>query len=129
MIIGIGTDFINLSQLSTIDFTKEDSFLKRTYTTKERNQANLREERKIYYYLTRFAGKEAVYKAISCYLNDFKPNEIEIIDDDFGKPYVYLLGNTKQEFERSVKGQYQIHISLSYERNCAISFCVVETFL
>ena len=95
MIKGIGTDILSIHKLEPI-FQKPDypgdSFIRKTYTPSE---ITLAEERPLplYFYATRFAGKEAVFKALTVTGEDLRLNEIEILSTSEGKPYVILHGN------------------------------------
>lgn len=126
MIKGIGTDLLEIRKLAPIlsqeDYTK-DSFIRRTYTREEIALAESR-ERPMYFYATRFAGKEAVFKALNTTGEDCRLSEIEILCDDTGRPCVVLHGMAlalahKKEISR-------VLISLSYEHDYALAFAVAE---
>lgn len=68
------------------------------------------EKRKLEYIASRFASKEALYKA--GITNNF--NNISILNDDSGKPYVLCDTNK------------QIEISLSHEDEYSIAFVLVK---
>ena len=126
MIKGIGTDILAIDKLKLIFSQKEyqkDSFVRKTYTSSEIAQA---EERPIplYFYATRFAGKEAVFKALTVTGEDLRLSEIEILSDETGRPHVTLSGNALLLAQK--KEISQILISLSYEDNTAIAFAVAE---
>jgi len=126
MIKGIGTDILSIDKLHYI-FQKTDyltdSFVTKTYTEAE---IKLAEERDLplYCYATRFAGKEAVFKALTATGEDLRLNEIEILSDKFGKPYVVLHGNALLIAQK--KEISQILISLSYEHDYAIAYAIAE---
>ena len=124
MIIGIGTDLFDVSRISLQAIRDDDPFLRRSFTAAECAQASQREI-PLYYYATRFAGKEAVYKAISQCKLEFRPSEIEILDDSDGRPHVHLNGDTAQEFTRMV-AEYRIFLSLSFEKDLVSAFAVIE---
>ncbi len=126
MIKGIGTDILSIDKLKPIFEKKDylnDSFVRKTYTAGE---IALAESRllPIYCYATRFAGKEAVFKALTVTGEDLRLNEIEILSNEIGKPYVVLHGNASLLAEK--KEISQILISLSYEDDTAIAFAVAE---
>jgi len=127
MILGVGTDILCASRISDETIRTEESFLMRSFTEKERSQANACGKRQVSYYATRFAAKEAVYKAISFCEAGFIAGEIEIIDDRNGKPFAVLLGNTRASIEKAAKNGYVIHISLSYDSKYIVAFAVAET--
>ena len=126
MIKGIGTDILSIQKLKPI-FDKEDylqdSFVRKTYTEKEIALAESR-PLPIYCYATRFAGKEAVFKALTVTGEDLRLNEIEILSDEIGKPYIVLHQNAALLAEK--KEISHILISLSYEDDTAIAYAIAE---
>ena len=126
MIKGIGTDILAIEKLNPI-LKKEDylndSFIKKTYTSLEIELAESR-PLPLYCYATRFAGKEAVFKALTVTGEDLRLNEIEILSDATGKPYVVLHGNAALLAQK--KEISQVLISLSYEDDYAIAYAIAE---
>lgn len=126
MIKGIGTDILEICKLQPVlgkpDYIT-DSFIQKTYTAAE---IMLAERRPIplYCYATRFAGKEAVYKALGTNGAAIRLCEIEILSHDNGAPFVNLYGNAKLfAKEREISN---ILISLSYEDHYAVAYAVAE---
>ena len=106
MIIGIGVDTVEIKRMERS--LNISNFIESTFTQNEIN--NLHGD-KATYYATRFACKEAVFKAIG------KPADwrlIETLNDESGKPYVTGFDG------------YKIHISITTEAGLATAFCVVE---
>lgn len=126
MIKGIGTDLLEIKKLIPVvseDDRTSDSFIRRTYTAEEIAAAESR-DLPLAFYATRFAGKEAVFKALNSTGEDLRLREIEILSDDIGKPYVVLHGNARLLAEK--KEISQILISLSYEDEYALAYAVAE---
>lgn len=124
MIIGIGTDILNIKHIQTLmDCRTTDPFFKKTYTI---NELNLIEGRPdpVYSYATRFAGKEAVYKALNECGNAISLNEIEILEDKNGKPYVVLYEKAKESAEK--QGITSILVSLSYDQEYAVAYSICQ---
>ncbi len=120
MIYAIGTDLLKIDHIATILNTNpEDPFFQKTFTKKELTLINSRPT-PLYSYATRFAGKEAVFKALSIGGNDIRLNEIEILEAENGQPLVTLLGRAKDIAEK--KGISQVLISLSYDTDYAIAY-------
>jgi phosphopantetheine--protein transferase-like protein len=62
------------------------------------------------------AGRYLIKKSICNYLNEYKKiYEIEILNDDLGKPEVFLGYNIRQAVE--LKGIKNIYCSISHSRN------------
>ena len=124
MILGIGTDILEIGKLNPHFLTGSDPFLRRTFSAGEIREAAGRRNL-LYYYATRFAGKEAVFKAFRISPENIELSEIEILNDPNGAPYVTLYGEMKDRAERM--GIKRIHISLSYEDKYAVAFAAAET--
>ena len=126
MIIGIGTDIFKISRLTPLLLKPDDPFWLRSYTEAEREQAAVRPGR-AQYLATRFAGKEAIFKAISYISEEFEPGYIQIIDSDAGKPIVTLHPSLMQRLLLYTGAEeITIHLSLSYEDEYALAAAVAE---
>ena len=113
MIKGIGIDAFSINRMMFLKDKANDPFVKRSFTENERLQAS--EGRKLVYLTGRFSAKEAVYK----------PEEIEIINNELGRPIVNLYGDTLKAV--SQLKNYTIHVSITYENDMAMSFAVLES--
>ena len=123
MILGIGTDLMDMGRLSKESLSGEDPFAVRTFSKAELVSAGKTPDP--YAYLAvRFAGKEAVFKALGRRIPHAAFNEIEILSDQNGAPFVNLYGYTKQAAMEM--GVSRIHISLTYEKEYAAAFAVLE---
>lgn len=122
MIFGVGTDVLRIERIRAACEDSSDPFLKRTYTENERGEA-LKRRLPIYYYATRFAGKEAVFKALRLSPEEVDLSEIEILTDSTGAPYITFYGALRDfTKERGIA----VHLSLSYESEEAVAFAVAE---
>lgn len=126
MIIGIGTDLMQLSRLQNLSDTALEQFVKGSFTEAEIRQAQERGNWKLHYYATRFCAKEAMFKSISTMVDAFIPNEIQTIDDENGKPHITLMGKTGMAVARALKNNYLILASLSYDTDNAIAMVILE---
>lgn len=125
MVIGIGTDILHLDRLrlNPEDLAENAPFLRKTYTASERQAASERPD-PISYLGTRFAGKEAVFKALGTDDAMVRLDQIEILNADSGQPQVTLSGRMKELAE--AKGVTSIQLSLSYETDYAIAFAILQ---
>lgn len=121
MKLGVGTDILSLARLRSALETDREVFLKKVYTAAEVKQAEERPD-PTYYFATRFAGKEAVFKCLGD--GSIRLNEIEILDDACGKPRVVWSGNAKNVAD--AKGFTLVEISLSFETAYAVAFAVAS---
>lgn len=120
MIHGIGTDILKIDRIASLIAANEnDPFILKTYTQKELLLIKNRPA-PLYSYATRFAGKEAVYKALCSAGNEIRLNEIEILETEYGQPYVTLLGKAREFADQN--GISQVLVSLSYDTDYAIAY-------
>lgn len=121
MVKGIGTDILAIKRIRTIiENNANDAFVKKTFTKSEIDLSQTRHD-PVMFFATRFAGKEAVFKALHI-SEEIRLNEIEILEADAGRPFVVLHGKIKDIAEK--KGIAFIEISLSYETDYAVAFAV-----
>lgn len=121
MRIRTGTDIIEISRVKESIESTNKKFCERVYTEKEREYCENKKMQKYQHYAVRFSAKEAIFKAISDELdNKFEINwkDIEILNDEKGRPYVNILNNKIQNIE-------DIDISLSHCKEYAIANVVV----
>lgn len=123
MIVGIGTDIIEIDRIRSAMNKSEHSFLKRVFSEKEmkyyeKNNLNISS------IAGGFASKEAVMKALGTGLRGFKLVDIEIFRDDLGKPFV-VLQNHADEIAKD-KGIEAIHLSISHCQQYATAYAVAE---
>ena len=122
MIIGIGTDIIEIERVSRAIQSRH--FKNRVYAKSEQDYCESRGKQKAASYAVRFAGKEAFFKSLGtgiiCNLN-----EVAIINDELGAPHVKLSGKAAElSSKRNVN---KIHISLSHSRDYATAVCILES--
>ena len=73
----------------------------------------------------RWAAKEAFAKAIGCgFGSDCAWQDLEILNDERGKPVMNITGTALQTFEKI--GGKTIHLSVSHEKNYATAFVILE---
>ena len=121
MEIKTGTDIIEISRIKKSIEDTDGKFIERVFTPKEIEYCEKRNTQKYQHYAVRFAGKEAVFKAISCILeNKFEISwqDIEILNDNTGRPYVKILNS-------NLKNITNIDISLSHCKEYAIANVVI----
>ena len=121
MIIGIGTDIIEIHRIEKI-MMRTSSFIEKSFTNNE-----------IEYFKSKglkgnviagnFAAKEAISKAIGTGFRGFGLKDIEVLRDDLGKPVVNLSCKIYELLE--IK-EFNIHVSISHSKENAIAYAVVE---
>ena len=121
MIIGIGTDIIEIDRIETA-VKRTKNFIKKVFTEKEIEIFKARSF-KSEVIAGNFAAKEAVSKALGTGFRGFGVRDIEILRDEFGKPVVNLRGKVYEVLKRR---DINIYISISHNRTNAIAYAVME---
>ncbi len=130
MILGIGTDIVNVKRLE-----KGEAFLNRFIRrclTEEEQQQMIRRgladvSAMVLYLAKRFAAKEAVSKALGTgFREGIYLSDIEISNDNLGRPTVRLSGNAEKYVQKNISHNYKIHLSLSDDYPFAVAFAVLE---
>lgn len=116
----IGIDIVEIDRIEKAIARWGDGFLHRIYTDPElrlyHNQPSS--------LAARFAGKEAIIKALGKQDKGISWQEIEILSDPNGKPLVHLHG--KAQNQANNLGLSNFAISLSHSKEYAIALVVGE---
>ena len=126
IILGIGTDIISIARIKASIDRRGDALLKRLYTQAEREQAMARKNGAMRYLATRFAAKEAIWKAL-CHPNvsgGVSLAEIEILANSDGAPETRLYGGALAAAQAKAGAAWQLHLSLSDDDGLALAFAV-----
>jgi holo-[acyl-carrier protein] synthase len=123
MIKGLGIDMIEVERIAE-KMARAEGFREMVFSQKEIEYCE-QKKNKFEHYAVRFAAKEAFYKAIgSGWMNGTAFNEIEITNDDKGKPSITLLGNTSQLMtQMEIKS---ILVSLTHLKTIASAVVIIE---
>ena len=87
MIIGIGNDIIEIERIEKAIL--KEGFKNKVYTQRELENIEKRGNR-TETYAGIFSAKEAISKAIGTGVREFSLTDLEILNDDLGKPYVVV---------------------------------------
>ena len=118
-----GTDIIEISRIKEAIEKNGEAFLNRIFTENEIKYCEGHNAAKYQHYAARFAAKEAVSKFLGTgFIGEFDWKEIEILNNEFGKPIVNLTGKAL-EFFKSLK-YTEISISMSHCKEYATSIVV-----
>lgn len=127
MKITTGIDIIEVERIQDAIDNMGSNFLDRVYTENEIEYCNNSKMMKYQHFAGRFAAKEAVFKAISDYVDKTVDNlwkKIEIINLESGKPAVNV-DNLKNIAKKTVDiSLMDIDISISHIKNCAVASVV-----
>lgn len=127
---GIGVDIVDLDEIKRLlNYEHADAFLAKTFAQAERDGApskDFKSNKTIEYFASRFAAKEAVFKALAHLLPEhtFDLRIVETQNRPDGSPFVNTNGKLGEFLNAA--GASNIFISLSSESNAAIAFVVIE---
>ena len=130
MIIGVGTDILNIERIKKILKKYDQKFINRIYGKNEVLISQGKLNNSDNFFGKRFAAKEATWKALSSIIGEglfFK--EIEILNDPNGKPYLFFSGKTKKYIEKKeqkLKAKLRFDISLSDDNPFVVAFVIIS---
>lgn len=121
MIHGIGTDIIEVSRIAANIQKHGQKFLDKVFTKEEQAYClSFRESNRNF--AGRFAAKEAIVKALGTGLSHgLNWLDIEILNNQQGKPYLLLSDTFKEHFNHP-----KIHISISHCHEYATATAIWE---
>lgn len=128
MIVGIGSDLVEVRRIEVTIKRYGAKFLNRIFTIAERERANeLEPKGRAAYYAKRYAAKEAVAKALGSGIGRLAGwVEIETLSNAKGAPEVHLYGKTAESLSALAGEKARVFISLSDERRYALATVVIE---
>ena len=121
MIVGIGNDIIEIERIEKA--ISKEGFKNKIYTQRELENSEKRGNR-TETYAGIFSAKEAISKAIGTGVREFSLTDLEILNDDLGKPYV-VVSEKLDKILKNKKEDYQIEISISHSRKYATAMAIV----
>jgi holo-[acyl-carrier protein] synthase len=123
MIAGLGIDMIEVERVAN-NIGKDAGFKELVFSTNEIEYCE-KKANKFEHYAARFAAKEAFFKAMGTgWMSGTAFNEIEIANDESGKPEIILLGETAVAVNK--KGTIKISVSLSHLKTFATAIVIIE---
>jgi holo-[acyl-carrier protein] synthase len=123
MIAGVGIDIIEVERVAT-KIDRESGFRELVFSKKEIDYCETKTN-KFEHYAARFAAKEAFFKAIGTgWMEGTSYNEVEITNDDAGKPELTLLDATQKALISL--GIIKISVSLSHVKSMASAVVIIE---
>ena len=122
MIKGTGVDIVEIPRMEKA--LQKENFVNRVFTKKEQAYCNSRKHQASASYAVRFAGKEAVVKALGTGLVGGTWQDIEILPDENGMPRVKLYGYFA--YSATKRKIYNIFITLSHCKDYAVAQVILE---
>ncbi|HIS28928.1 MAG TPA: holo-ACP synthase [Candidatus Avamphibacillus intestinigallinarum] len=117
MIRGIGIDLVEIERIQK-QFKQKERFMNRILTVHEKAacQQLHSERRQLEYLAGRFAAKEAFSKAVGTGIGQLSFQDIEILNDEHGAPYITATGFDHEK----------LFISISHTEHYATAQVVIE---
>jgi len=123
VIFGIGTDIVEVKRVEKM-VAKGRQYLETIFTENEMDYCDTKAG-KSEHYAARYAAKEAVLKALGTgWRGGFAYSDIEITNEELGKPQVFVRGKVRNFFEHHQI--QQTSISLSHTKEIAIAVIILE---
>lgn len=114
-----GTDIIEISRFKGA-CQRNPRITQRLFTQRELNEDTAKSVASL---AVRFAGKEAVLKALGTGLRGLSWHDIEIISNEMGEPEVYL--SPKARDIALSRGAEIVKVSLSHSKDLAIAVAIL----
>ncbi|MGI4852025.1 MAG: holo-ACP synthase [Janthinobacterium lividum] len=128
MIIGIGTDLIEMTRIDRLLSRWGTRALTRLFTPLEiQKGTDLSSSTR--HFAKRFAAKEALVKALGLgFVQKITFQDMEVSNDALGKPKLFLKGVAAQKLNAQLLPGFEsrIHLSLSDTQDHALAFVVIE---
>ena len=125
MIIGIGTDIVDIRRIKKTINKYGEKFKKRCFLIDEINRSE-NKFNTINSYAKRYAAKEACSKALGTGLaKGIFWKDIEVTNNNNGKPLIILHNNAIALINKLTNKDYGIEVSLSDEKNYAIANVII----
>ena len=141
MIVGIGTDIVEVARIEALVARRGNSLAERILTQGEMAELSV-QQFPARYIAKRFAAKEAALKALGTGLrNGIRWADLEVTHDELGKPLL-KLGGAAAERLATLQGSFShssqsgaaqerlseiaTHITLSDEQHYVVAFVIIE---
>ncbi|KUO63103.1 MAG: hypothetical protein APF84_11285 [Gracilibacter sp. BRH_c7a] len=116
-----GTDIIEISRFKGA-CQRNPRITQRLFTLRELNEKSAENGASL---AARFAGKEAVLKALGTGLRGLSWHDIEIISNEVGEPQVYLSSKAREV--ALSRGAGEVRVSLSHSKDLAIAVAILSS--
>jgi holo-[acyl-carrier protein] synthase len=124
LIVGLGVDIAEVERVKGAIERHGEVFLRRVYTTKEREYCE-RFKNKFERYAGRFAAKEAAMKALGTgWSRGVRWVDVEVVREKGGRPTIALAGEAKNVAERL--GVKHIAMSITHTADQAFAQVIFE---
>src|SRR5882757_4413664 len=125
MVLGLGTDLIEIKRVQQSIDQFGDRFLHRVFTAGEIAYCQMKKKNSAESFAARFAAKEAGAKALGTGISrGVSWKELEVRREQGERPTLHLIGRAA-ELARSM-GVQRLSLSLSHSRDVALAVVIAE---
>jgi holo-[acyl-carrier protein] synthase len=125
MIVGIGTDIVEIGRFGDVLERQKERFLQRVFTAVEQEYCRAHRD-PVPHFAARFAAKEALFKALGTgWAKGVSWVDVEVRRESKSAPSIYLKGEA-EKISRGL-GVARVHLSLSHSRDSAVAVVILET--
>ena len=132
MILGIGTDLVDIRRIEKMLETYGEKFLSTTYVKSEQEAATniTHDQQRASYFAKRFAAKEAFVKALGCGFGEHATFlDISVDKENTGRPIVLLSPRLHKKMEEIFEtNAIKIDLSLTDEYPMAQAFVIISSY-
>ena len=123
--VGIGVDIVDNKRFKNL--IKDNKFINRIFSKKE-IFASKKTLDKINFFSKRFAAKESFAKALGTgFRNNLNFKDIEIVNDNLGKPFYLINNKIKQIIKKNKKiANFELFLSISDEKDYSVAFTIIQ---
>ena len=123
--VGIGVDIVDNKRFKNL--IKDNKFINRIFSKKEIS-ASKKKLNKINFFSNRFAAKESFAKALGTgFRNNLNFKDIEIVNDNLGKPFYLINNKIKQIIKKNKKiANFELFLSISDEKDYSVAFTIIQ---
>jgi holo-[acyl-carrier protein] synthase len=128
MILGIGSDLIDIRRIEKSLERHGERFIERIFTEVEKARAENRAGR-VASYAKRFAAKEACSKALGSGISEgVFWRDMGVVNLPSGRPTMHLTGGAAEKLERLTPPDHRavIHLTITDEFPMAQAFVIIE---
>lgn len=125
MVLGLGSDLIEISRIEESLQRYGERFLHRVFTDSEIAYCQRKMKHASESFAARFAAKEAVAKALGTGISrGISWHEIEVRREPGERPTIFLSGRAAER--AAAIGVRRIHVTLTHSRDVAMAIVVAE---
>ena len=124
-IFGVGTDIVKTNRIQKL--LRSKNILEKIFNKEEIIKCK-KIKKTTNCFAKRFAAKEAFSKALGTGISKgINFNQIVVLNEKNGKPFIKLIENTKKNVEKKLKKKkYKISLSLTDEDEYAVAFVTIS---